>query len=523
MSSPSPKEQDNDFSALQAFRHLQVIAQKQHAVFDLNAIEEVRNYIEETIDAFDHVKWAKVKHSPIEVKNQKSQNREMIDIHNIYAEIEGSSGVYMLLMAHYDSSPYKEKYGVGTEGSYGAADDGYGVATMLEIMRLLNESAAAGTLVNGVKFAFTDAEEVALGGAAALVSEFSSWLEDVNILINLEARGIKGPLYMFQSSKNNFKLIEFYSRTRLPFSFSIASDVYKHLPNDTDFTPFLKKGWYPGLNFSILNSLKYYHTPLDNLENADLATIQLYGEQIYPLVTEYTGNEKYSAPNAFVSNNNAVFFTLLPGFLVYYSEQVSWILLWCITLCTFFLFFVSIRKRTLSITKALLALFVWIGYLFSAAIVGWLLAMFVGFVTGNKFALMHMPHVPFDLEFVILFALLVFAAGFFIGALCKKFKCSDRDTLGGAILLMSILAITSAFLLHGGTYLFVWPALFMLATFCRHTVVRYILLPLAIIITSILYITIIYSLFLALTFGALAIILLFTALLGCALASLPSD
>ena len=46
---------------------------------------------------------------------------------------------------------------------------------------------------------------------------------------------------------------------------------------------------------------------------------------------------------------------------------------------------------------------------------------------------------------------------------------------------------------------------------------RHLLLILAILVTSTMYMMLIYSLFLALTFGALAVILLFTGILGCML------
>jgi len=521
--SPAPKNLNNWFSAEYAYNHLQVIAQKQHSVFDLNEIEEVRNYLEKTIDAFGNVTWERVKYSQIEVNNQKAGAREWIDVYNIHAEIPGTSGTYMLLMAHYDSCPYKEKYGVATEGAYGAADDGYGVAAMLEIMRLLSDYTAVNTLVNGIKFVFTDAEEVALGGAKALVNEYAYWLDDVNIVINLEARGNKGPLYMFQTSDNNYKLIDFYSRSRLPFSFSVAADVYKHLPNDTDFTPFLNEG-YVGLNFSILNSLKYYHTPDDNLDNADKATLQFYGEQIYPLVKQYIDSERYCGLDFFVSNNNAVFFTLFPGFLVFYSQTASWALTVIAALCAVAIAFFAIRKKAISWKKSLVAFGIWMGFILGSTISGLLLAKFIGLVTGNKFDLMFMPYVPFDLGFVVIFAMLVLTAGIFSAKLCRKLKCGLNETMSGSILLILLFNSVFAFFLHGGTYLFVWPAIFMLGIiflnlFCHfdNGWWKHILYVFAILVISIMYITLIYSLFLALSFGALAVILLVTSLYGCTL------
>ena len=523
MRSPAPQNRDDWFSAERALKHLEVIAKKQHSVFDLNEIEEVRHCLAETIDAFANVTWERVKHNSIEVYNQKAREREWIDIDNIYAEIPGTSGTYMLLMAHYDSCPYKEKYGVATEGAYGAADDGYGMATMLEIMRLLNDYSAKNTLLNGVKFVFTDAEEVALGGAKALVKEYAHWLKDVNIVLNLEARGNKGPLYMFQTSDKNYKLIDFYSRSRLPVTFSIAADVYKHLPADTDFTPFLNEG-YTGMNFSTLNSLKYYHTPEDNLDNADKPALQFYGEQIYPLVKKYMDSERYSAPESFVSNSNAVFFTLFPGFLVFYSETVSWVLTVIATLCAVAIACVAIREKAMSWKKMLIAFGIWLGFIVISAIAGLYLAKFIGLVTGNKFDLMFMPYVPFDLGFTVIFAALALVVGVFAAKLCRKLTCGLSDTMGGAILLFLVFNTVFAFLLHGGTYLFVWPAIFMLGIIALNLLCSsdkrwwgHVLHVFAILATSIMYITLIYSLFLALSFGALAIMLLFAGLYGCAL------
>ena len=528
MTSPTPKDQINGFSAERAYRHLEFIAQKQHSVFDLQEIEEVRNYLEETIDAFENVRWTRIKHPQIEVLNHKIRAREPIDIDNIYAEIPGTSGRYLLLVAHFDSCPYKEKYGVATDGSYGAADDGYGLATMLEIMRLLNDYAAENELINGVKFAFTDAEEVALGGATALVKEFSYWLQDVNIVLNLEARGNKGPLYMFQTGDNNYKLVDFYRHARLPFSFSITAEVYRHLPNDTDFTPFLKAG-YTGLNFATLNSLKYYHTPFDNLDNAHKPTLQFYGEQIYPLVKEYINHERYGASNAFVSNNNAVFFTLLPGVIIYYSQILSWIFVVFATLSMIAITYFAIRKKRLSWKKSLLALCVWAGYLLVAAIVGYLLALCTGWLTGNTFKITYMPNVPFDMGLTVIFVVFILAAALFVAKGCRKLTCSFLEILCGATWLMIVLNTVFAFLLHGGTYLFIWPAAFMMAiltlylffsaTKKRQVICRQLLQALAVLTTSILYITLIYSLFLALTFGALAVVLLFTSVWGYVLVS----
>ena len=521
LSSPKPKSGDDSFSAKRAYHHLHSIAHKQHSVFDTLEIENIRIYLQEEIDRFEHIKWERVKHHPITGTNQKKRSKELINIHNIYAEIPGQSGSFMLLVAHYDSSPYKEKYGVGTDGSFGAADDGYGITTLLEIMRLLNDYAASNTLVNGVKFAFTDAEEVALGGAIALIKEHSHWLRDVSVVLNLEARGNKGPLYMFQTSDLNNNLIKFYSRTHLPFSFSVAADVYHYLPNDTDFTPFIGAG-FQGLNFATLNNLKYYHTPEDNLHNADMATIQFYGEQIFPLVLEYINNPLYSNHDHFISKNSAVFFTLFPGFLIHYSQTLSWIFILITSILAIICILIASKKRAVSPKKILLSLCILILFLLCTVILGYFATKGIGALTHNRFDLFYMPYVPFDYGFTIILALLVIVAGFYSFQLCLILKCSFTDFTLGVIILFLFLTLISAFILHGATYLFQWPTILMIALLIHNLLYplatkwqliwKYFLSALSILIVIILYTFLIYSLFLALTFGSMAIILLFVAI-----------
>ena len=52
--------------------------------------------------------------------------------------------------------------------------------------------------------------------------------------------------------------------------------VYRQLPDDTDFTVF-KQADYQGFNFAFIGNVGRYHTPLDNVVNADRSTIQHQG------------------------------------------------------------------------------------------------------------------------------------------------------------------------------------------------------------------------------------------------------
>jgi hypothetical protein len=511
---PKGKESSGEFSAENAYSYLENIAKEPHSVFDRTQHEEVRQYIINTIESFGLTPDS-ASHNAVPELNAKTGKEETVEINNIYAEIPGTSGQNILLMAHYDSSPYKIKYGEVTSGSHGAADDGYGVVTMLEIMRQLQNSSKP--LVNGIKYVFTDSEETGLNGAEAVINENSQYLADVNLVMNIESRGNHGPLYMFQTSADNTNIIKLYSKVDRPFSFSVAAEVYKYLPSDTDLSPFLEAG-YNCINFSTLNDLRSYHTQSDILENTSKGTLQAYGSQVYPLVNLYVNDKAYSNSNSFDSSSDSVFFTLLPGVLVHYPVGFSWILIGFTVLCAIFVSLLAVKRKLLNIFNVIKSFFLWLVFMLVAAIVGYLAVKLPCLVTGTAFHLTFMPYVPFDRVFLSLAAIIIFAATIGYVKLHRKFKISLVEVLSGGLFFHMIFLFIFAFLLHGGTYLFVFPILlttiylacefFMTGDNKWHTFTKQAVRALLIIFTVLMYFLLIYSLFLALTIGALAVMML---------------
>lgn len=187
-------------------------------------------------------------------------------VENIAARLDGAeAGSLVALTAHYDS------VGAGP----GAADDGIGVATVLEIARLLK--AGRPQLRHGVLLLITDGEETGLLGARVFVDEHP-WAREVRAAVNLEARGNSGPSFMFETGRHNAWAMEAYQRrvTR-PITNSIYYTAYKLLPNDTDFTVFKAAGW-EGYNFALTGNVQHYHTPLDQLANLSRDSLQHHGD-----------------------------------------------------------------------------------------------------------------------------------------------------------------------------------------------------------------------------------------------------
>ena len=56
-------------------------------------------------------------------------------------------------------------------------------------------------------------------------------------MLNFESRGSTGPAIMFETSRNNAGVVGVYGASvPYPVATSFAVEVYRILPNDTDFT-----------------------------------------------------------------------------------------------------------------------------------------------------------------------------------------------------------------------------------------------------------------------------------------------
>ena len=200
-------------------------------------------------------------------------------VRNVIAVLGPATGKAVLLNAHYDSTP------VGP----GAGDDGFGVATLLEVANLLKDR----ELKRPVILLFNEGEERGLIGARAFLADPLS--RDVDSLVNLEARGVRGPVNMFETSRPNAPAMAIFQRAvERPVANSLSTDVYRLLPNYTDVNSFAERGWLT-LNLAPIGNETRYHSPGDDLAALDHATLQHMGDQTLALALELANGP---APNA---------------------------------------------------------------------------------------------------------------------------------------------------------------------------------------------------------------------------------
>ncbi len=184
---------------------------------------------------------------------------------NIYFTAGPKTGPALILTAHYDS----------VEASPGFGDDGIGVAVWLEVAHQLKQHPPE----KQVMFLITDGEETALLGAQAFVNAKQDYGVDVGRIINLEARGVRGPAMMFETGHPNGGIVSDWAKNGArPFSNSMMTSVYELPPNSTDLTVHLRDG-STGVNIAIADGLDFYHTNHDDLAHLDRSSVQHMGDQ----------------------------------------------------------------------------------------------------------------------------------------------------------------------------------------------------------------------------------------------------
>ena len=492
---PIPNTTNDDvFNTKLATEYIGEISKEPHSVFDEVAHERVRLYLKDQLTTFLGSDNVYEKH----YDKALFDNDIDYDVDNLLGVIEGENETGILLVGHYDSRGH-----IGRSGelgySYGAADDGYALAFLLEVARLYQDK----TPENSIYILMTDAEETGLYGAkkAALDQEL---MDKVGFVINIEARGVQGPVYMFETSTNNDKILDFYKKTELPVSYSLATAVYTVMPNSTDFTEFLKAD-KNGINFAVLNGLYYYHTPLDNYTNINQSSIEHYGSTIMPLVDEFANGEQYSDINYFDGSGDKVFFTVLPNVFITYGENVASVLhVLFFVLLLGLVMFVTIKKQLefKSVLKGGLAV---MGSLIFAVILGNIVGRFIAFLSKVPFNMTYVRTQYGDLPslFTLVFVFLFFSFLYY-----KRGTDFKKGIVSTGAFINLLIAVLTGFALSGASFLFLIPGfsgliLFAMLNYCKKKIVKNIVLSVLIVINVMIVVPILFSLYLALTIGGL--------------------
>ncbi|MGW4499475.1 M28 family peptidase [Micromonospora sp. NPDC004336] len=306
---PAPRPADappGEFSADRAYAHVEVVAARTH-VAGSPANDQVRAHVEGVLRGLGLE--TEVQDTVASEAGQLSGaagGATLARVRNVVARLPGTDPTgKVFLVAHYDS----------VQSGPGGNDDAAGTSAILEVARAL---AAGPRPRNDIVFVLTDAEEACLCGASAFASGHP-FAADGGVVLNLEARGSTGPVIMFETSRDNAALVGAFGRAAPhPVGTSFAVEIYRALPNDTDFTAFLDND-FVGLNSAYIDGGAIYHTPLDTPAALDRASLQHHGDNALGLAREF-GRVDLTALD---SGHDATYFPV-PGGLVRYP---GWLVL----------------------------------------------------------------------------------------------------------------------------------------------------------------------------------------------------
>lgn len=361
-------------------------------------------------------------------------------VHNVVGRRAGAGGAGRLTLAsHYDSQPQ----------TFGAGDAASGVATILETLRALG---ADWRPRPDLEVVLTDGEELGLLGARAFMEKRRE-VEGADVLLNFEARGQAGPVAMFETSTGNLGLLRLFGRVASrPFASSVSSEVYRRMPNDTDFTIF-RQGGVQGLNFAFIAGHPAYHSRLDTAARLSRATLEQEGVDALALVRALGAGEAPEEADA-----DAVYFNPWgTAFLVYPSAWAAPVCLAILAAVGALLVVLRLRLRARwggSIGAGAL----WVLGLAAASAVGWLFDRVLHGVPG----LLRSPHAePYDFRaLVAVLALLVAAALVAVWALRGR-AIGASEALAGSFLFWSVLLVVLTWSAPGASYLAAWPIGFL--------------------------------------------------------------
>lgn len=492
------------FSATRASKDIEIISSEPHSIYHPRERAKVKEYLASRFEDLG------VNYEIFDYDSLVDRKGYVFNISNIYSVTEPvnkKANSYVLLIAHYDSSPAKEVKGEKVV-SYGAADDGYGLATILELLRNVLNTRAEWN--QGIKVLFTDSEEYGLNGIKKALKYERDIFEDVGLVINIEARGVRGPAILFETTSGNSRLIELYKNSPRPYAYSFTSAVYNTLPNYTDFT--LLKDTLPGLNFSVIDNLNFYHTNLDNFDNISLKSIQHYGDQILPLVSAFLTDQKYSDRNSLRSEENSIYFTI-PFIGVFTFSPAVYLTIKIITSIVFLLLLLAYLKQSrISLKSIGLVMVLNLFIIAIASASGYLVAYLSAKANGLPYRIINLAYVQY--EFIIIITiLLIFTVLYSIGyiIIMRRRKISSLNFIASGNILMLILSFVSYFKL-GDSVIFFIPSFIAVVMFLLNIFNYSKYLNILGVILLLMFVSpIIYSLSVALAIGSLFVV---TALWG---------
>jgi len=438
---PDPKGLDtpeNEFSAIRAHDILKSLLRenKPHPVgSELNKVikERLKNELDKLgIEHQEQKTWACA-----------SRFAGCAEVENLIGIIPGKTDLpYLAIMAHYDSVPMAP----------GAGDDGAGVVAILETARALKLEAP---FKHPIMLILTDAEENGLIGAEAFFNQHPL-ANQVGIVLNVEGSGSSGSSMVLRTSDNNELLIKSYSSENIsPYGFSFIKEIFKRMPNDTDFSV-VERAKISGIDFAFAGERNHYHTPNDTVENIDLRTIQHHGENILPLSRKLASLDWQNMGDEFVYGGEV------------YGIWTQWKSSYSLFICLFsaFLLITTLIRSNTKIKKVALGVVFSPITLLTTALSGVAGFYLLSLLSGN---VISWPGVDWPYRLLLIGSTSI---GALLGTAISRKLVNQNEMVFGSWFFWFILTLTITIFLPDAANVFILPlifasALMFLATFLK--------------------------------------------------------
>jgi hypothetical protein len=358
------------------------------------------------------------------------------EVTNIISVLKGTTHERpVLFIAHYDSVP---------QGP-GASDNAQGVAVLLEMVRALK---SARSLRRDLILLFSDGHENGLLGAEAF-SHLDSSTSSIGAVVNLDARGGGGPAYMFETGPKSGWLVQQFGRVvHSPATSSLFPEIYKHMPNSTDFSIFKSRG-IPGLNFATSGEEACYHNPLDNIQHVDERSVQDLGTDILAMA-RLLGN---STRSDFVGDDATYF--LLFGKLLVYDQRWDRPLALLSVVALFVALSLGVCRGVLRIRHLLLGVAA-VPLTFAMTALAGIGVWRVILIANPHYRSFLLGEVYDSRWYLCGFALIGLSGHIFLLRVLLH-RVKPRELAAGGCLWCGVFAVASSLLAAGASYLFTWP------------------------------------------------------------------
>ncbi|OQR94289.1 hypothetical protein ACHHYP_01565 [Achlya hypogyna] len=203
----------------------------------------------------------------------------------LIARVPGTSNTSVLLTAHFDSVPT----------SYGASDDGAGVAVVLHVLRALLLD-ASGPRTHGLVVFLDNGEENGLCGARWFTQQQLVGEYNVKAFVNVEAGGAGGRAILFRATDD--ALASLYAAVApYPHMNSLGGSLISVLGSATDFEVYQPAG-VPGVDIAFYEHREYYHSPADSVDHITPEDLQHCGANVLAYLRALLATESLTALSA---------------------------------------------------------------------------------------------------------------------------------------------------------------------------------------------------------------------------------